>query len=463
MIKQRNKPVTSSFFKLFAPVVVLLIPLLVLGSNVSTASPPLPQKPSDTAQTLVLRVYFHDTAERDRLATELNAEEMPTTSGYLTVIADRPQYDSIVARGLRVEIDEASTAQMNNPNLFGHDNNPNTFDGGYRTVEEMQTFLDQYVALYPNLAQKVDIGDSWCKLHAPCVLTNPSLTWNGYDIWALHITNQAIAGPKPVFWYDAGIHAREIATPEIAMRYIQWLLDGYNSDPDAHWLVDYQDIWVVPMANPDGHHMDEYNGNPSAIGQRKNADYSNGCTVWGNSGSQLGTDNNRNFPFKWDCCGGSSGNACDQTYRGPSSNSDPETQAIVNQVRLLIPDQRGPNDQDPAPITTTGVYQNMHSNAQLDLYPWGWTGSPSPNGPELANLGQHLSATNASPPGNNYQACQAPNCLYSVDGAANDWAYGDLGAAGFTTEIGGSSFYPSYSTIDSSLWPANRGASHLPG
>ena len=56
--------------------------------------------------------------------------------------------------------------------------------------------------------------------------------------WALHITNQAIPGPKPVFWYDAGIHAREIATPEIAMRYISWLLDNYNTDPDAHWLVD---------------------------------------------------------------------------------------------------------------------------------------------------------------------------------------------------------------------------------
>jgi len=142
LIKRPNKAVSSSFFRLFAPIIVLLIPLLVLGGNVSTASPPLPQKASDTAKTLVLRVYFHDTAERDRLATELNAEEMPTTSGYLTVIADRSQYSSILAKGLRVEVDEASTAQMNNPNLFGHDNNPDTFDGGYRTVEEMQTFLD---------------------------------------------------------------------------------------------------------------------------------------------------------------------------------------------------------------------------------------------------------------------------------------------------------------------------------
>src|SRR5215475_11054547 len=39
--------------------------------------------------TLVMRVYFRDRAERDRLAQELNAEEVPTTGGYLTVIGDR--------------------------------------------------------------------------------------------------------------------------------------------------------------------------------------------------------------------------------------------------------------------------------------------------------------------------------------------------------------------------------------
>src|SRR4051794_30901572 len=36
--------------------------------------------------TLVMRVYFRDRDERDRLAQELNAEEVPTTGGYLTVL-----------------------------------------------------------------------------------------------------------------------------------------------------------------------------------------------------------------------------------------------------------------------------------------------------------------------------------------------------------------------------------------
>src|SRR5205085_5240621 len=104
----------------------------------------------------------------------------------------------------------------------------------------------------------------------------------------------------------------------------------------------------------------------------------------------------------------------------PSQGSDPETQFVTNMIRNLVPDQRGPNDTDAAPITATGLYQNMHSNASLDLYPWGWTTTAPGNGPDLANIGAHMSTTTANPPGNGYQSCQPPSCLYAVDGDAVD-------------------------------------------
>ncbi|HKP51598.1 MAG TPA: M14 family zinc carboxypeptidase [Chloroflexia bacterium] len=461
----RKRTVSPGFRRLIIPLCMALIPMLLLSGNpAQSALAGLPtagvNQQESRPELLVLHVYFRDTAERDRLATELNAEEVATVGGYLTVLADRALYNNIVARGLRVEIDWEGTFQLNNPNLFGHDNNPDTFYGGYRTVEEMQAFLNQQVTNYPNLAEIVDVGDSWCKQHAPCTLTSPSLTWNGYDIVALHITNRSIPGPKPVYWFETAIHSREIATSEVAMRYMSYLLDGYANDPEAHWLVDYHDIWVVPMANPDGHHMVEFGGNnPNSIGQRKNANYTNGCTAWASSFTQLGTDNNRNFPFLWGCCGGSSTASCDQTYRGPSSGSDPETQAIVNTLRTLFPDQRGPAITDAAPLTTTGVYQSMHSSASLNLFPWGFQTTPhAPNDADLRNIGRHLQASNAYPSGNGYPSGQPPELLYAVDGDTADWGYGELGIASYTTEIGGGSFYPTYSTIDSSIWPLNRGA-----
>src|SRR5262249_34242689 len=108
--------------------------------------------------TLVMRVYFHDTDERDQLAEELIPEEVPTTAGYLTVIRDRNLYNDLTARGLRVEIDENASRNLSDPQ-FGVD----TFYNGYKTVEEIYAFLDQEVAQFPDLVEKVDIGDSWCK------------------------------------------------------------------------------------------------------------------------------------------------------------------------------------------------------------------------------------------------------------------------------------------------------------
>src|SRR5437764_5456298 len=154
--------------------------------------------------TLVMRVYFRDRAERDRLAQELSAEEVLTTGGYLSVIRDRDLYYNLTARGLRVEIDENSSRNLSHPQIL-----PSTFYSGYKTVEEIYAFLDQKVAQFPNLVEKVDMGDSWCKANpGQCVLPSP---WNGYDLYVLHITNRNIAGPKPVFCPDGGINASKIA------------------------------------------------------------------------------------------------------------------------------------------------------------------------------------------------------------------------------------------------------------
>src|SRR5215211_4759707 len=133
--------------------------------------------------TLVMRVYFRDRAERDRLAQELNAEEVPTTGGYLTVIRDRDLYYGLTARGLHVEIDENSSRNLSDPQIMRE-----TFYGGYKTVGEIYTFLDDKVRQFPDLVEKINIGESWCKAKpGACVLPSP---WNGYDLWVLHITNR---------------------------------------------------------------------------------------------------------------------------------------------------------------------------------------------------------------------------------------------------------------------------------
>jgi hypothetical protein len=449
----RARPVFRAFG------VVAAVTLAVVALRVALAAGPDGKNPiAEKYNTLVMRVYFGDRAERDRLAQELNAEEVPTTGGYLTVIRDRSLYYGLTARGLRVEIDENSSRNLSDPRLMIE-----TFYSGYKSVEEIYAFLDQKVAQFPNLVEKVDIGDSWCKAHpGSCVLPSP---WNGYDLYVLHITNRNIPGPKPVFWADGDIHAREIATPEVVMRMIDYLLNNYNTNADVRWLVDYHDIWLMPEVNPDGHHIVEAGGGGnSPYYYRKNGNNvgGGGCSWPPTAFDHFGVDNNRNFPFHWGCCNGSSGAVCDQTYRGTSAGSDPETMAIFNMIRTLVPDQRGPGDTDPAPITATGVYQNIHTDAAVNLYTWGWSSTQMPNYAETNNIAAHMAAPNAG--GNGYPYGSIIDQLYPVDGGSIDWAYGELGMAAFSTELGGQDFLPSYSCIDNpgcgssqGLWPENRG------
>jgi hypothetical protein len=428
------------------------------SQNVAT-TPRSGQNPiAEKYDTLVMRVHFRDRAERDQLARELNAEEVPTTGGYLTVINNRDLYYDLMARGLTVEIDEESSRNLSNPQAIY-----DTFYSGYKTVEEIYAYLDQKVADFPGLVEKVDIGDSWCKIHpGTCNLPAP---WNGYDLFALHITNRSIPGPKPVFWADGDIHAREIATPEVVIRLIDYLLNNYNTNADVHWLVDYHDIWLMPEVNPDGHHIVEAGGNgnsPYLFRKNGNNVGGSGCSWPPTSFSHFGVDNNRNFPFHWGCCGGSSTFVCDQTYRGVSAGSEPEDAAIVNKLRELVPDQRGPGDTDPAPITATGVYQNIHTVVPVNLIPWGWTSTRMPNFAETNNIAAHMAAKNAG--GNGYPYGSIIEQLYVVDGGSIDWTYGELGMASFSTELSGGSFLPSYSCIDNpgcgsslGIWPENQG------
>jgi carboxypeptidase T len=449
-----KRALSNGFIRLFLPAFLALSPILLLSggfaNNVQAANPSTlaGTAGAERRDSVVLRVYFKDSEERDRLATELAAEEADISGGYLTVWTYKDTYYSLLARGLHVEIDEKQTEEANTPIVWG-----NTFYGGYRTVEEMEAFLDQKVAAYPTLAEKVDIGDSWCKTHpGQCIQPN---FWNGFDLWVMRITNRNIPGPKPVFWFDAGIHSREIATPEVAMNYIAWLLDNYNTNADARWVVDHNDIWVMPMLNPDGHHMNESNGEGTPTMHRRNADRDDGCVVY----DMFGTDINRNFYFKWGCCGGSSSDPCNDTYRGPAPDSEEETMAVMAKVRQLIPDQRGPLDTDVAPITTTGALVNMHSNAQLNIHPWGWTSTPAPNYNEMNNIGRRMGAT-AAYGGNQYRSCQSldPNCLYTVDGDEKNWAYGELGIPAYSVEVHGNGFFPTFATTTNDIWPRNRGA-----
>src|SRR6476659_3500352 len=113
------------------------------GSQATASAPTNPlESQASTPKSLVLKVYFTSTAQRDALAGEFGAEEIPTTGGFLTMWVTQDIYNILLSRGLRIESDQKSTDEVNSVRWSS---NGDTFYGGYKTVEEMQAYLEQMV------------------------------------------------------------------------------------------------------------------------------------------------------------------------------------------------------------------------------------------------------------------------------------------------------------------------------
>lgn len=390
------------------------------ANEVTPAQPP--------TEPIVARVYFDGYAGLARLSGRLDIWTVDHDYEYVTALVTPAQYEWLLKAGYTVEIDTERTMRLSQTGSTDA-------LACYRTVEETYTDMAQLASEHDTLAEWIDIGDSWDRMTPG----GPA----GYDLNVLRLTNESIPGPKPAFFLMGAIHAREMTTAELAARFAEGLLADYGSDPDVTWLLDHTELHVMPLANPDGRTFAE-----QGLLWRKNTDSPNACEY-----PDYGIDLNRNSSFKWNSCAGntcSSSNPCSEVYRGTAPASEPETHAIEEYVASVFADQRGAGDTDAAPADTEGVFISLHSFGRWVLFPWGWDPDPAPNAHVLETLGQKFGYFN------HYDVCQsgADNCLYPTDGTTDDWAYGDLGVASYTIELG-TWFFEQCSYFEQQIVPAN--------
>lgn len=410
-------------------VIAMALALMAPGPGRAEAPPPDPVEVDFSRGPIVARVYYQDAARIAELVDFDLFEFHDRSAGYVLVAVDQFEFELLEARGFVLRADAAATADIQQTRRF--DPRATGIPGFpcYRTVEETYATALDLTSQRPDLAEWIDIGDSWEKTAA----------LGGYDLHVLKLTNTAIPGDKPKLIVTSSIHAREYTPAEISTRFAEYLVKEYDRDADVTWLLDHHEVHLMLQSNPDGRKQAE-----TGLSWRKNTNR-NYC---GPTSTARGADLNRNFSFRWGCCGGSSGSACSLTYRGPSAASEPETQAIQDYLLAEFPDQRDAPLSAPAPADATGVYLDNHSYAELVLWPWGFSGS-APNGAALRTLGRRFAWFNG------YTPQQAVN-LYVTDGTTIDFAYGELGVAAYTWEIG-TAFFQACSTFENTLVPA-----HLP-
>ena len=240
-------------------------------------------------------------------------------------------------------------------------------------------------------------------------------THQGRQLIALKVTENARAqrdGSRPAVLYSSTQHAREWISTEVNRRLLHHFVDGWRAkDKEIRGLLEGTELWFVIVANPDGY---QYTFDHERL-WRKNLRDNNGD---GEITVGDGVDPNRNFDANWGYDNeGSSPDPADETYRGPSARSEPETRALAGLIDRVKPK----------------FHSNLHSFGQWLLYPQGWqVGTLDADNPLYVALG----GTDAQPAIPGFNPGQSADTLYVTNGETTDYAETSVGAIAYTPELG---------------------------
>ncbi|KAF7479634.1 Hypothetical predicted protein [Marmota monax] len=274
----------------------------------------------------------------------------------------------------------------------------------YHTLEEIYSWIDNFVAENSNIVSKIHIGNSF---------ENRSI---------LVLKFSTGSSRRPAIWIDTGIHSREWITHATGIWTAKKLLAGQMScsaseespagppipHPFLQIVIEFgknglltnilkaMDIFIELVTNPDGfaftHSMNRL--------WRKNKSSRPGIFC-------NGVDLNRNWKSGFGG-NGSNSNPCSETYHGPSPQSEPEVAAIVNF------------------ITKHGNFKvliSIHSYSQMLMYPYGHSMESVSNEKELHSLAQDAVKALYQVHGIQYIFGSISATLYVASGITVDWAY----------------------------------------
>lgn len=107
----------------------------------------------------------------------------------------------------------------------------------YPTYEAYVDLMYQFQADYPGLCQVISIGE----------------TNEDHELLVARISdNVGMNENEPEFLYTSSMHGDELTGYILMLHLIDYLLSNYGTDPEVTAIVDNIDIYINPLANPDG-------------------------------------------------------------------------------------------------------------------------------------------------------------------------------------------------------------------
>jgi carboxypeptidase T len=286
----------------------------------------------------------------------------------------------LLASGLSPTQGNARTGQESGPHEFPPG------DERYHTYPELVTELRALVAAHRDVARLHEIGRSS----------------EGRPLWRVTITDHpGVDEGEPEVLLDGLAHGDEHLSAEAPLRTIRWLLEGRARDARIARIVSTRVVHVVPMLNPDGGTWDIAGGRYRDWRKTRER----------HADGTIGTDPNRNHPYRWGCCGGSSANGGSPMYRGPSPWSSAEAAALAAFVRSRVLGGRQRID----------VALSLHASGRFVMWPFHWTSEDLRADLRASDRAAAVALARGIASRTGYRAFQAGD-FYRADGTFSDWA-----------------------------------------
>ncbi len=344
-----------------------IVLLLFIFAFMLSASPPLHAKPSSESYYLVpVQSRIQVDGVRD-----IGGEILHRLPEGVVIRTDDEALKALKQRGFaprKLERDPALPSEKSLREETFHKNG------------DVGLILDQVAADYPRITRRFTLGTSveGRPIHGIVVSKDPD-----------------VSSDEPEIRIVGCHHGNEFMSVEIPLLLAQYLTENYGEDTFIQSLVNSQEIYIVPLVNPDGRESRD----------RRNAN---------------GVDLNRNYGYMYSTLAGGDGSETGMF-------SQPEVRAMANQHFER-------NFSISVSYHTTAAYVN---------YWWNYTHIASPDETLAIELSERYADISGYTAVNGFD-------WYQTYGDTNDFSYGSRGGFDWTLETANSDI--------PAVWAANRPA-----
>jgi len=205
-----------------------------------------------------IEIYFEfeisSKSELDQLTRIISIDDV-NANNVVRAYANEKEFARFLELQYDFEILQHPGTLIKSPRMLDHVNIREIADWDfYPTYEAYMDMMQQFVDDYPDL----------CEIH------HIGYTYDEREIVAVKISdNVSEQEGEPEFLYTSSMHGDETTGYVLMLRFIDYLLGNYGSDPRVTNMVDEIQIYINPLANPDGSYA---SGNNSIYGAtRSNA------------------------------------------------------------------------------------------------------------------------------------------------------------------------------------------------